>query len=180
MALERDVLQKVHLNGLALRLAEKLNTRIGRLKETDFHSQVPFMLEDIEPLLPVVNYDTPTLYSVEYLLELARKRDSAGKRSVWYMKGGEERKEATDLFRSAVSVAEQVHGGNTLKYALVLKELAEHLESRHQEKGRPENSLWNHSAAIIEDDQSMEARYFYELSLENMKRCRAENSLETA
>jgi len=52
-----------------------------------------------------------------------------------------------------------------MRYARVLKEFAEHLESRHQEKGRPENSRWNKSFAIVEDDLSSEARFFYNTSM---------------
>jgi hypothetical protein len=52
-----------------------------------------------------------------------------------------------------------------VKYARALKEFAEHLESRHQENGRPQNSRWNKSSAIIDDDLSNEARYFFQNSL---------------
>jgi len=39
--------------------------------------------------------------------------------------------------------------------------MAEHLESRHQERGRPENSRWNKSFAVSEDELSMESRYYF-------------------
>ena len=52
--------------------------------------------------------------------------------------------------------------GNIYFYQLTL---AKQLEDRHQEKGRSENSRWNDSASIPEDDCSMEGRYFYQTAL---------------
>ncbi len=85
------------------------------------------------------------------------------------MRGGEERVEATELFRLSASICEQVLGNKSLKYARVLKEFATHLESRHQERGRPENSRWNKSFAIPEDDLSSESRFFYNTALQTLK-----------
>jgi len=51
----------------------------------------------------------------------------------------------------------------------VLKEFAEQLESRHQEKGRLENSRWNKSFAIQEDDLSSEARFFFNTALATLR-----------
>ena len=82
------------------------------------------------------------------------------------MRGGEEREEATELYRLSASICEQIYTSQSLRYARILKEFAEHLESRHQEKGRPENSRWNKSFAIPEDDLSSEARFFYNTSLQ--------------
>eukprot|EP00343_Euplotes_focardii_P005426 CAMPEP_0205814878 /NCGR_PEP_ID=MMETSP0205-20121125/20282_1 /ASSEMBLY_ACC=CAM_ASM_000278 /TAXON_ID=36767 /ORGANISM="Euplotes focardii, Strain TN1" /LENGTH=134 /DNA_ID=CAMNT_0053099897 /DNA_START=141 /DNA_END=542 /DNA_ORIENTATION=+ len=47
----------------------------------------------------------------------------------------------------------------------LLLELAQQLENRHQENGRKENSRWNESASIPEDDFSMESRYFFQTAL---------------
>lgn len=85
------------------------------------------------------------------------------------MLGGEEREEATELYRFGVSICEQIYDSRSLKYARILKEFAEHLESRHQELGRPENSRWNKSFAIPENDLSVEARFFYNSSLQTLK-----------
>ena len=82
------------------------------------------------------------------------------------MRGGEEREEASELYRLSASFCEQIYTSQSLRYARILKEFAEHLESRHQEKGRPENSRWNKSFAIPEDDLSSEARFFYNTSLQ--------------
>lgn len=61
-----------------------------------------------------------------------------------------------------------------------MKELAEHMESRHQESGRPQNSRWNKSAAILEDDLSNEARYFFKNALEVFIDAGMQFSVETA
>jgi hypothetical protein len=47
------------------------------------------------------------------------------------MRGGEEREEATELYRLAASVCEQIYGNKSVRYARLLKEFGEHLESRH-------------------------------------------------
>lgn len=47
------------------------------------------------------------------------------------MRGGEEREEATELYRLAASICEQVLGNKCVMYSKVLKEFAEHMESRH-------------------------------------------------
>jgi hypothetical protein len=47
------------------------------------------------------------------------------------MRGGEERTEATELYRLAASICEQIYTARSLKYARILKEFGDHLESRH-------------------------------------------------
>jgi len=47
--------------------------------------------------------------SLNVVLDLARKADTRGKRSKWYMKGGPERKEATELYRLAISTAVRIY-----------------------------------------------------------------------
>jgi hypothetical protein len=44
--------------------------------------------------------------SLSIVLESARNKDSQGKRSQWYMRGGEERAEATELYRLSASICE--------------------------------------------------------------------------
>ena len=86
------------------------------------------------------------------------------------MIGGDERVEATEIYKMASNVCEQIYGGQqNIHYARVLKEFAEHLESRHQERGRPENSRWNRNFAVPEDELSMESRYFYQNALQILK-----------
>lgn len=93
-------------------------------------------------------------------------QDNLGKRSQWNMPGGEERQEATELYRLAITLSEQILTSASQQYASVVKEFAEHLESRHQEQGKPQNSRWNKSFAIAEDNLSMEARYFFQMALQ--------------
>jgi hypothetical protein len=54
-----------------------------------------------------------------------------------------------------------VYGDNSRWAAKLYKEYAEQLQSRHEEKGRPEYSIWNRSANIKEDDLSADARFYY-------------------
>lgn len=188
VTIERDVLSRINMHGLFQTLCNRLNLRVRKpLKEIDFNQVNPstgkrefISIHDIENIAPIVKdyIDKQPVFvakeecfpsSLNTVLESARLKDSQGKRSQWFMRGGEERDEATDLYRLACSICDQVLGPNCLKYALVLKEFAEHLESRHQEKGRPENSRWNKSFAIPEDDLSSEARFYYTTALQTLK-----------
>jgi hypothetical protein len=201
VTVERDILGKINMSSLLISLCQKLNLRLRRpYRDIDFFSVNPatgernfLTIEDIEGITPVVKdytEDQPVLNggckeevyptSLSLVLESARAKDQAGKRSHWYMRGGEERDEATDLYRLAASVCEQIYGSTTLKYARILKEFAKHLESRHQEKGRPENSRWNRSFAIVEDDLSSEARFFYNTSLQTLKDIGQEFTIDAA
>jgi len=177
VTVERDVLQKVHLTALLMNLCSKLNIRLRvDYKDIDFYNPPFLSVDDIISVNPVVkDYRlkvAPLLQpyerfpsSLNLVLEAARTKDRRGKRSQWNMPGSPERADATELFRMACSICEQIYGQQTINYAKMLKEFATHLESRHQEGGRPENSRWNRSAAILEDDLSMEARYFFQISL---------------
>ena len=138
------------MHGLFASLISKLNIRIRKpLKEIDFYSVNPatgernfLTFEDIEGIIPIVkdyNDKQPVLTckeevfpsSLNITLEAAKLKDSQGKRSQWFMRGGPERDEATELYRLAASICEQVLSTRSLRYARVLKEFAEHLESRH-------------------------------------------------
>lgn len=48
--------------------------------------------------------------SLNMVLECARTKDNEGKRSQWYMIGGDERVEATELYRLATNICEQIYG----------------------------------------------------------------------
>ncbi len=52
-----------------------------------------------------------TIYSlsVELLLTRAREKDEVGKRTKWFLIGGPERVEATELFRKASVICEYVN-----------------------------------------------------------------------
>ena len=145
VTVERDILGKINMSSLLISLCQKLNLRLRRpYRDIDFFSVNPatgernfLTIEDIEGITPVVKdytEDQPVLNggckeevyptSLSLVLESARAKDQAGKRSHWYMRGGEERDEATDLYRLAASVCEQIYGSTTLKYARILKEFA--------------------------------------------------------
>ena len=63
--------------------------------------------------------------SLNIVLEAARLKDSQGKRSQWHMIGGEERVEATELYRMASNICETIYSKNSLQFAKVQKEFAE-------------------------------------------------------
>lgn len=115
------------MSSLLLSLCQKLNLKLRRsVRDIDFFSVNPatgernfLTIEDIENIIPVVKdytEDQPVLNggckeevyptSLNIVLESARSRDQAGKRSNWYMRGGEERDEASDLYRLAASICE--------------------------------------------------------------------------
>lgn len=73
---------------------------------------------------------------------------------------------ATEMYREAVHAAELVYGFSDLRVADAYLQFAEHLDSRHVERGRPEYSRWNKSAFIPEDDLSTLARAYYAKSLQ--------------
>jgi hypothetical protein len=109
-------------------------------------------------------------------LKRAREKDRLGKRTKWFLPGGPERAEATELYRQAAVMAEfvflmiislnlQIYGEESKNTAKILKEFAEHLEQRHAERGRPEYSRWNKCANIPEDNLSADARYYYQKCL---------------
>eukprot|EP01017_Pseudomicrothorax_dubius_P043460 TRINITY_DN7240_c0_g1_i3.p2 TRINITY_DN7240_c0_g1~~TRINITY_DN7240_c0_g1_i3.p2 ORF type:complete len:242 (+),score=73.26 TRINITY_DN7240_c0_g1_i3:914-1639(+) len=88
-----------------------------------------------------------------------------GKRSQWYMEGGPERALATDMFRTATIMIEQVFSAESAEAARVFKEFAEHLEERHQERGKPHYSLWNRSYFVQENELSAEARFNHQKAI---------------
>ena len=96
--------------------------------------------------------------SLNVVLNLARKADLIGKKSQWFMLGGPEREEATELFRLAIRIANNIFQDHEIKLAAIYKEAANQLEERHAERGKQMNSRWNKCAAIKEDLLSTEAR----------------------
>ena len=100
-------------------------------------------------------------HSISYLTERGRELDRRGKKSQWSMKGGEERTVATSFLENACKLTARICGIDNMHYALRAKELAEQLESRHQEAGRPQNSRWNRSSNIPEDYLSAAASNYY-------------------
>mmetsp|Transcript_12626 Transcript_12626/g.17037 ORF Transcript_12626/g.17037 Transcript_12626/m.17037 type:complete len:195 (+) Transcript_12626:421-1005(+) len=173
LTVERDILTKVHLNGLLANVLSKLNIKLNRsVDEIDFTANEGKFLhiDDIEFIGPTVkDYDDLTLpllapednnpFSLNYILAMARTRDSEGRASQWNMKGGPERDVAASIFDIGQQVAERVFTTHSLPFVTTLKEAGLHLESLHMERGNLNNSRWNRCAAIPEDDYSTQARY---------------------
>ena len=88
-----------------------------------------------------------------------------GQKKKWYIEGGPERDQASDHFRQASVMAELIYGDTLPIVANVYKEFADHLMSRHQEKGRPEYVLWNKCANIPDDQFSSDARLYFEKAI---------------
>ena len=98
---------------------------------------------------------------VKIALKRARDKDSQGRKKKWYMEGTSERAEATEIFRQACVMAELIYSEKNMYTGRVYKEFAEHLQSRHEEKGRLEYSMWNRSTNIPEDELSGDAKVYY-------------------
>lgn len=92
---------------------------------------MPIVKEYSSKSMPLLAKEDVFPCSMNLVLECARTKDAQGKRSSWYMIGGEERIEATELYRMACSICEQIYNATSIQYVRVLKEFAEHLESRH-------------------------------------------------
>eukprot|EP00743_Colponemidia_sp_Colp-15_P010245 GILK01011263.1.p1 GENE.GILK01011263.1~~GILK01011263.1.p1 ORF type:complete len:1014 (+),score=191.11 GILK01011263.1:62-3103(+) len=158
ITIDKDVLNKIHRGGLVLSIAEKLNIKLHRYQAFDFVSANPFDVSDLQSIMPIAKGFNSRAPSLELALESARTLDARGKRSLWYLAGGSERTQATRLFREAVVIAETIFGVSSIQLVDTLKEFADHLESRHQERGRPEFSRWNRCHNVDEDALSVEAR----------------------
>ena len=123
------MLPKIHLNALLLSICDKLNIRLNKaLKDINFHAAASpgqgfLAISDIDTIQPIVKdfgdmSELPLVsqfdkfpVSLNLILEGARQRDREGSRSQWYRSGGDERVEATELFRRAAGVCEQIYGG---------------------------------------------------------------------
>mmetsp|Transcript_10433 Transcript_10433/g.10474 ORF Transcript_10433/g.10474 Transcript_10433/m.10474 type:complete len:297 (-) Transcript_10433:106-996(-) len=150
------------------------------LRLEDIQSVSPQVKDYGEKTMPLLSPEEQHPTGLNLIIEYARIKDSQGKRSQWFMVGGEERQDASELYRTACAVCEQIYGNASYEYGKILKEFAEQLESRHQEKGRPENSRWNKSFAIGEDELSMESRYFYKNAFKCLQEIGLELSIEMA
>ena len=131
MTVERDILHKIHLNSLLLSLCSKLSISLKpSINDINFYAKEGGFLsvEDIESIAPIVkDYQDQVMSdlaitspfdkfpcSLTMVLEMARTRDRQGKRSQWFMVGGDERVEASELYRVATNVCEQIYGSATI------------------------------------------------------------------
>merc|ERR1719161_1178587 len=132
--------------GLVHSVAHNCGFKLVRFKGIDFECELPFCTADIEAVEPVVKYEIASSSELKATLQRARELDAKGKRSLWYLRGGPERVQATELYREALRLCEFVYGNGHVQCAAVYLEVAEQLESRHAEGGRPESSRWNKCA----------------------------------
>jgi hypothetical protein len=96
----------------------------------------------------------------------AEETDAKGMRSQWHLPGGQERVQASEMFRTLMTKCrENPHLIGEDVQALVYRKAGAHFESRHTEAGRPENSRWNRCAFIRKDRLSEEAEYCYKKAL---------------
>eukprot|EP00744_Colponema_vietnamica_P001049 GILI01001788.1.p1 GENE.GILI01001788.1~~GILI01001788.1.p1 ORF type:complete len:1045 (+),score=336.05 GILI01001788.1:182-3316(+) len=180
ISVNKDVLSKVHKLGLVHSIADKLNVRLARFKGFDFSSVQPFSISDIESVQPKVKFQQVVSSSLTLALERARAMDEKGKRSLWYLAGGHERETASEMYRSAIALAERIYGPQDIRTAHVVIELAEQMESRHQEKGRPEASRWNRCHGVPSDELSEESRMLYQRGLEMLEKINGSYDIEVA
>lgn len=163
----RDAVRnRLYLLALLHSICEKVGIVLRKYRGYDFSQAQPFTVEDIDSVLPRPKAAAPPCDGVEEVLARARETDTRGRRSVWHLPGGPERAEASELFRSATTLAEYVYGTQDARTADAYFLLAQQLESRHCEKGRPESSRWNKCSGIPTDTLSDEAERSYRRALE--------------
>lgn len=122
VSIEKDVLGKIHLPQLFMNIVSKLRIAIKVSPEDlDFSKIDPttgkscFLNEgDVIGVKPVIkDYrehsfkerdDHSFPVSINLIRNFARKMDEKGKKSKWYLEGGPERKEATELYRLLIRV----------------------------------------------------------------------------
>lgn len=108
--LTKEVLSKIHMNGVVLSLSDKIGLRINQLREIDFAKFLPFDLANIEGVEPKAKDYTPVAFSLKVCQDLARDLDQQGKARLWYLPGTQKREDATALLRTCVQVSEQIYG----------------------------------------------------------------------
>jgi len=82
-----------------LMVIEKLCLKMRRIKGFDFSLPEPFSLTDIVEARPLTKIKIKYHFSVDIALKRAKERDDVGKRTKWFLPGGPERQEATELYR---------------------------------------------------------------------------------
>mgnify|MGYP001111039649 FL=1 len=98
--LEDSIKNKLYMPGLLRNLSSKLGVTMESMTDFNFSEAAPIAPENILSIKPIVKPGrTETAPSVDALLEAARNMDALGKRSKWYLEGGPERAEATEMYR---------------------------------------------------------------------------------
>ena len=131
ITIEKDIIKDIHLPGFLITLCSKLSIKIRNYKGIDISLENPFNYDDIIQVKPKVQTQKNYHVSVKAALERARKMDILGRKSKWYLAGGPERVKATEIFRQAVIMSEQIYTEASRITAKIYREFAEHLEERH-------------------------------------------------
>lgn len=63
-------------------------------------------------------------YSINLLIDMARRLDNEGKKSQWFMIGGNEREVATEVYRSILQHAFFIYWNESVELAKIQRELA--------------------------------------------------------
>ena len=126
-SIEKEVLSKIHLPSLLVNLVTKLNIKLAiDAQSIDFSKIDPatgkscFLQDnDLQAIIPnVKDYrdhsckegDIHTFpISLHLVLDLARRFDKQGKKSMWYMEGDPSRAEASELYRLAIRIASSIY-----------------------------------------------------------------------
>jgi hypothetical protein len=180
-AVTSDTLAKMHKLAVARVVLSKIGVAFteeaSTQKEFEFvDSPMPFTITDFDPVSlssfivrSKTNFvpQTEAERLVRRLLEEASALDARGMRSQWNLPGGPEREKASGIYRDAARVCrERVNDVDTALQQELYFTIACHFESRHAEKGRPENSRWNRCAYVPRDALSDEAWHYYTKCLE--------------
>lgn len=166
--IEETVRDKLYCLALVHAVVDKIGVTLHRYKGYDFADQHPFGDSESSPiasLTPHIKRAKFECHEADLLDARARDLDQKGKRKFWYTPGGPERAQASELLKEAASVCEFVFGREHPRTADAYYALAQQLESRHAERGRPEQSRWNRNAGVPTDALSQEAEENYRKAL---------------
>ena len=164
LTVDKSILNKIHINSLAVATCKQLHINFHNLFDINYMSLVPFEKGNLI-MLPIIHDETYAARSLDLLMCKSFELDKKGKRIHWNVKGGPEREMATKYVDKAVKVAAGIYQKNSLNYADTALEYAKHLESLHEEKGNPANSKWNKAAKIPPSRYSDNAEGYYELAM---------------
>ncbi|KAL0209527.1 hypothetical protein RCL1_008365 [Eukaryota sp. TZLM3-RCL] len=171
--LDSKITRKIHLNSCLFSICKQLGVvlDLSVLEHIDYLDEEPIKFDDVIGIVPVVSNRSIESQEVKRIMTEAKSLDEKGKATHWYHPGGEERVSASDLYLEAAHVSKALYLDETtqepidsncaVELANIFYQIANHFESRHQEKGRPEHSRWNKSAGIQEDDLSKISREYF-------------------
>jgi len=85
--ISKDILSKIHLNGVMISLNTLLGLKMNQIREINFDKFVPFDWSNIEYFRPLVKDYCPVAFSLKICQDLARDLDESGKAWIWYLTG---------------------------------------------------------------------------------------------